>query len=149
MPGLFDPLKVKGIELRNRIVFAPVVTNFGLRNEQTARYYAERARGGAGLIIVHGTPVDLFLKLDWVRRLRPLSEAVQREGARVVIQLWHGTPLKTIFQDDPVTMRPYRKSVPNRISARPGNSASMTNASSPDAAVMLPARAPSETVPCT
>ena len=94
MPGLFDPLKIKSIELRNRIVFAPVVTNFGLRNEQTTRYYGERARGGAGLIIVHGTPVDLFLKMDWVRRLRPLIEAVQREGARVVIQLWHGNELK-------------------------------------------------------
>jgi 2,4-dienoyl-CoA reductase-like NADH-dependent reductase (Old Yellow Enzyme family) len=46
------------------------------------------------LIIVHGTPVDLFLKLDWVQRLRPLVEAVHREGARVVIQLWHGNELK-------------------------------------------------------
>jgi 2,4-dienoyl-CoA reductase-like NADH-dependent reductase (Old Yellow Enzyme family) len=94
MPGLFDSLKIQEIELRNRIVFAPVVTNFGLRNEQTTRYYAERARGGAGLIIVHGTPVDLFLKLDWVQRLKPLIEAVHREGARVVIQLWHGNDLK-------------------------------------------------------
>jgi 2,4-dienoyl-CoA reductase-like NADH-dependent reductase (Old Yellow Enzyme family) len=94
MPGLFDPLKIKDVELRNRIVFAPVVTNFGLRNEQTTGYYAERARGGAGLIIIHGTPVDLFLKMDWVQRLKPLIEAVHREGARVVIQLWHGNDLK-------------------------------------------------------
>jgi 2,4-dienoyl-CoA reductase-like NADH-dependent reductase (Old Yellow Enzyme family) len=94
MPGLFDPLKIQDIELRNRIVFAPVVTNFGLRNEQTKGYYAERAQGGAGLIIVHGTPVDLFLKLNWAQRLKPLIEAVHREGARVVIQLWHGNDLR-------------------------------------------------------
>ena len=67
MAHLFEPLKIRGVELRNRIVFAPVVTNFGLRNEQTRRYYAERARGGAGLILVHGTPVDLFLK-PWLGR---------------------------------------------------------------------------------
>jgi 2,4-dienoyl-CoA reductase-like NADH-dependent reductase (Old Yellow Enzyme family) len=94
MPGLFDPLTVKGIELRNRIVFAPVVTNFGLRNEQTARYFGERARGGAGLIIVHGTPVDLFLHLSWVQKLKPLIEAVHGEGSRIAIQLWHGNELK-------------------------------------------------------
>lgn len=94
MPGLFDILKIKGVELRNRIVFAPVVTNFGLRNEQSMNYYAERAKGGAGLIIVHATPVDLFLKLEWVRRLKPLIEAVHEQGARIAVQLWHGNELK-------------------------------------------------------
>jgi 2,4-dienoyl-CoA reductase-like NADH-dependent reductase (Old Yellow Enzyme family) len=94
MPGLFDILKIKDIELRNRIVFAPVVTNFGLRNEQSMMYYAERAKGGAGLIIVHGTPVDLFLKPEWVWRLKPLIEAVHEQGARIAVQLWHGNELK-------------------------------------------------------
>jgi len=93
MPGLFDPLTIKGVVLRNRIVFAPVVTNFGLRNEQTTHYYAERARGGAGLIIVHGTPVDLFLKEIWVQKLKPLIEAVHGEGAKIAVQLWHGNDL--------------------------------------------------------
>jgi 2,4-dienoyl-CoA reductase-like NADH-dependent reductase (Old Yellow Enzyme family) len=89
----FDPLSLRGIEFRNRIVFAPVVTNFGLRNEQTTKYFAERARGGAGLIIVHGTPVDLFLNFDWARRLSQLVKAVHDEGAKIAIQLWHGNDL--------------------------------------------------------
>jgi 2,4-dienoyl-CoA reductase-like NADH-dependent reductase (Old Yellow Enzyme family) len=93
MAHLFDPLAIRGIELRNRLVFAPVVTNFGLRNEQTTRYFAERARGGAGLIIVHGTPVDLFLKIGWVRKLEALVDAVHAAGAKIVIQLWHGNDL--------------------------------------------------------
>ena len=62
MAGLFDPLRIKGLELRNRIVFAPVVTNFGLRNERAINFFAARSRGGVGLIIVHGTPVDLLIK---------------------------------------------------------------------------------------
>jgi len=94
MPGLFDILKIRNVELRNRIVFAPVVTNFGLRSEQSIIYYAERAKGGAGLIIVHGTPVDLFLKSEWVRKLKPLIEAVHEQGARIAVQLWHGNELK-------------------------------------------------------
>lgn len=94
MSSLFEPLSIKGIELRNRVVFAPVVTNFGLRNEQTLKYYVARARGGAGLIIVHGTPVDLFLKSGWVQRLSGLVQAVHDEGAKIAIQLWHGNDLK-------------------------------------------------------
>jgi len=90
---VFDPLRIKGVELRNRLVFAPVVTNFGLRNEGALNYYTERARGGVGLIIVHGTPVDLFLKANWARDLIPLVTAVHEEGAKLVLQLWHGNEL--------------------------------------------------------
>ncbi len=93
MPGLFDPLQIKGLELKNRIVFAPVVTNFGLRNERAINFFAARARGGVGLIIVHGTPVDLLLKPDWARSLRTLVSAVHEQGAKIVLQLWHGNDL--------------------------------------------------------
>jgi 2,4-dienoyl-CoA reductase-like NADH-dependent reductase (Old Yellow Enzyme family) len=94
MPGLFDPLNIKGLQLRNRVVFAPVVTNFGLRGELPVKYYAERAKGGVGLVIVHGTPVDLFLNFDWVQRLQSLIDAVHSEGAKIAIQLWHGNELQ-------------------------------------------------------
>jgi len=93
MSHLFDPLKIRHLELRNRVVFAPVVTNFGLRNERTRKYYAERARGGAGLIVVHGTPVDLFLNPGWAEKLRGLVEEVHDQGAAIAIQLWHGNDL--------------------------------------------------------
>lgn len=93
MPRLFDPLNIKNVNLINRIVFAPVVTNFGLRNEQAVKYFTERARGGVGLIIVHGTPVDRFGDASWARGLRTLVAAVHKQGAKVAIQLWHGNEL--------------------------------------------------------
>ena len=93
MPRLFDPLNIKNVALRNRIVFAPVVTNFGLRNKQAVKYFTERARGGVGLIIVHGTPVDRFGDASWARGLRTLVAAVHEQGAKVAIQLWHGNEL--------------------------------------------------------
>jgi len=93
MAHLFDPLNIKSLQLRNRIVFAPVVTNFGLRNERAVQFFAERARGGAGLIIVHGTPVDLLLRASWALGLNPLVTAIQEQGAKVVLQLWHGNEL--------------------------------------------------------
>ena len=44
--------------LRNRVVMAPMVTNFAKPDDEVTdrqvRYYAERARGGAGTIVVEG-----------------------------------------------------------------------------------------------
>ena len=93
MANLFTPLRIKGQEIRNRIVFAPTVTNFGLRNNRAVKFFAERAKGGVGLIIVHGTPANLFLDAHWARGLEPLIQAVHGEGAKIVIQLWHGNEL--------------------------------------------------------
>ncbi|MCG6537870.1 MAG: hypothetical protein L7F78_24905, partial [Syntrophales bacterium LBB04] len=93
MPGLFDPLPIKGVELKNRLVFAPVVTNFGLRNERAVKFFAARARGGVGLAIVHGTPVGLVANADWSRSLRPLVSAVHEQGAKIALQVWQGNDL--------------------------------------------------------
>ncbi len=91
---LFEPFSIKGVKLRNRIVFAPVVTNYGLRNARALHYFAARARGGAGLVIVQGTPVDLFLGPKGGRGLESLVQAVKAEGAKIAIQLWHGNNLR-------------------------------------------------------
>ncbi len=93
MSRIFEPLRIRGVELKNRIVFAPVVTNFGLRNRQAQQYYSARAKGGVGLIIVHGTPVDLLVKSPWAQSLSPLATAVHEQGAKIILQLWHGNEL--------------------------------------------------------
>ena len=53
LKSLFEPLTIKGLELRNRIVMPPMGTNFATENgevtERMINYYAERAKGGAGL----------------------------------------------------------------------------------------------------
>ncbi|MGB9698260.1 MAG: hypothetical protein ACPL5I_02645 [Thermodesulfobacteriota bacterium] len=93
MVNLFSPLVCRGIEIKNRLVFAPVVTNFGLRSARALNFFRERARGGAGLIIVQGTPVDFFLKAGTAEILAPLVAKVHAEGAKIAIQLWHGNEL--------------------------------------------------------
>ena len=91
--SLFELISIHGVTFKNRIVFAPIVTNFGLRNKQAVAFYAERARGGAGFIIVHATPVELLLSEDWVQGLKPLIQGVHKEGAMIAVQLWHGNEL--------------------------------------------------------
>ena len=53
---LLSPGRIGPIELRNRIVMSAMGTNLaeasGHAGERMQRYYEERARGGAGLVIV-------------------------------------------------------------------------------------------------
>ena len=97
---IFEPITICGMELKNRIVFPPMQVNVGFRSQRAQVYYADRARGGAGTIIVAATSVDQFL-LDevwgkpggaerFVVGAALLADAVHEAGAKVGIQLWHG-----------------------------------------------------------
>ena len=69
-PHLFSPLRIGPVEARNRVVFGAHFTMFfelalvfgepGFYGDRLGRYLAERARGGAGIVIagqaqVHST----------------------------------------------------------------------------------------------
>ena len=53
---LFEPIKIGGIEMKNRIAMAPMgigglLNSDGRLGPRILDYYLERARGGVGLII--------------------------------------------------------------------------------------------------
>ena len=52
---LFEPITIDSLRLRNRIVMAPMVTNYaspdGAVTQRLIDYFVARARGGVGLII--------------------------------------------------------------------------------------------------
>ncbi len=99
---LFTPIALGPVRLANRIVFSAHLTNYaegGLPSEQHAAYYAERARGGAGLIITeeHSThptdwPYEKMIHgfsdrvLEGYRRI---TEAVHAFGTPILAQLNH------------------------------------------------------------
>ena len=99
---LFTPLRIGPVTVRNRIVFSAHLTNYarnGLPSDQHAAYYAERAAGGAGLIITeeHSThPTDWpYEKLihgfhpEAVDGYRKITEAVHAHGTPIFAQLNH------------------------------------------------------------
>ena len=52
--ALFRPFKLKGLNLPNRVVMAPMTRSFspgGIPTEDVARYYRRRAEGAVGFII--------------------------------------------------------------------------------------------------
>jgi 2,4-dienoyl-CoA reductase-like NADH-dependent reductase (Old Yellow Enzyme family) len=58
---LFEPLTVRGVTLRNRVVMSPMTRYFspgGIPTDDVAAYYARRAAGGAGLIITEGVGIN-------------------------------------------------------------------------------------------
>lgn len=103
-PHLFSSLKIGTLEVKNRLVMAPMGTNSstwtGVVTDRQVRYYEERARGGVGLICVQFSYVHpsgqsgrytLGIHDDaMIPGLRRIADAVHAAGARIVIQIAHG-----------------------------------------------------------
>lgn len=90
---LFRPITIRGMELKNRIIMAPMGTNFRHRNPRARAYFVERARGGVGAIILGGVAIDPLLRDDFIEGIRTwITEPVHAhgEGVKIGIQLWHG-----------------------------------------------------------
>jgi dimethylglycine catabolism A len=101
-PRLFSPLQVGNRTVRNRIALAATLTNYGAGHRVTERwidFLAERAKGGAGMIVTeiiavdpaalaHGAIVTGY-EPENEEGFRRAAAAVQQEGACLVGQLWH------------------------------------------------------------
>jgi 2,4-dienoyl-CoA reductase-like NADH-dependent reductase (Old Yellow Enzyme family)/thioredoxin reductase len=100
LDALFQPFKVGQTEVRNRIVLPPMITflanESGAVTQRMIDYYTERARGGAGLIIVEAAYVQ-EKERDFGRLgienpqlhvgLSELAESIQEQGAKVLLQI--------------------------------------------------------------
>ncbi|MGW0247657.1 FAD-dependent oxidoreductase [Nocardia goodfellowii] len=101
-PHLFEPLDLGCTTLRNRVVMGSMHTGLEDRAWDTNRlaaYFAERARGGVGLIITGGYAPN---RTGWLLpfgakltnkteayRHRAITKAVHDEGGKIAIQILH------------------------------------------------------------
>ncbi|MBX3566892.1 MAG: FAD-dependent oxidoreductase [Rhizobiaceae bacterium] len=99
---LFTPVTLRGKTLRNRIVFGAHTANMaveGLPTERQVAYYAERAIGGAAMIVVEPVPVHAAAVLTRgnfrhdddgiIPHFRKVTEAIRGNGAVAIQQLYH------------------------------------------------------------
>ncbi|AKH99288.1 NADH:flavin oxidoreductase [Hoeflea sp. IMCC20628] len=99
---LFSPVDLRGHTLRNRIVFGAHTTNMaveGLPTERHAAYYAERALGGAAMVVVEPMPVHAAAVLTRgnfrhsddgvIPHFRKVTDAIKGHGAVAIQQLYH------------------------------------------------------------
>ncbi len=101
-PLLLSPLELRGRRLPSRIVFTAHTVSFGqdhVPGERARDYYAARAAGGAGLIVMEPLPVlpnagvtPQNYRYDderFVAALRRVVDAVREHGTVFVSQLYH------------------------------------------------------------
>ena len=101
-PHLFAPLDLGFTTLRNRILMGSMHTGLEDRARdfpKLAAYFAERAEGGAGLIVTGGFAPNLVGwltpfggKLSWPWEARPhrqVTRAVHGHGGKICLQLLH------------------------------------------------------------
>ena len=101
---IFEPLTVRRMTLKNRLVMTPMGTNFGKPDGGMSfkhlHYYEMRAKGGTGLLIVENVSVDdplgsngtTQLRLDqdrYMPRFYELTEACHKYGACMAVQINH------------------------------------------------------------
>ncbi len=103
-PNLFRAGRVGHLAVPNRIVFAATSSELadehGFVGDDAVEYYAERARGGVGLIVVEATYVEqegkrlhhnAMLHEDrFIPGQRRIVKAVHAAGAKIAVQLNHG-----------------------------------------------------------
>ncbi|CAG1002581.1 2-enoate reductase [Burkholderiales bacterium] len=102
-PHLLAPLDLGFVTLKNRVLMGSMHTGLEEESdgfERMAAFFAERAKGGVGLIVTGGFSPNLSgrlspnasqLSFPWqVSKHRLVTEAVHREGGRICLQILHG-----------------------------------------------------------
>jgi 2,4-dienoyl-CoA reductase-like NADH-dependent reductase (Old Yellow Enzyme family) len=97
---LFETLNVQGRKFRNRVVMPPMVVNRDITRSDGVRWYARRAEGGVGLVIVEATAVNRFGSELTAASLRPLVQSVHDAGALIAIQLFPVTRGRSVTPAD-------------------------------------------------
>ena len=106
---LFEPVKIGKIELKNRIVMAPMgltglSTTEGVFNQRAINFFVERAKGGTGLIItglarveneieefaMPSSPCPLLNPAAFYQTAIELTERVHAYDTRIFLQLTMG-----------------------------------------------------------
>lgn len=100
---LFQPFRLKALELKNRIVMAPMTRSFsptGVPGENVAAYYRRRAESEVGLILSEGTVIDrpaarndpgvpFFHGEAALAGWQRVIDEVHDAGGRMGPQIWH------------------------------------------------------------
>ena len=109
---LFEPIQINQLELENRIYLPAMHMNMAKDHQITdplIDFYAERARGGVGIITVGYATVDEYSGMptnigahsdEFIPGLKRLADTIKENGARAAVQINHaGRYLHSIFLD--------------------------------------------------
>lgn len=116
---LFTPINLGELELANRIIMSPLTRcragDSRVPNDMMVEYYRQRA--SAGLIITEATAVSPMgvgypgtpgiWSDEMVAGWRKVTEAVHKEGGKIILQLWHvGRISDPVYLDGKLPLAP-------------------------------------------
>lgn len=118
--ALFSPVKLKNMEVKNRLFMSPMSTNFanpdGSVSENIIYHYASRAKGGVGLIITEVTMVEPIYKYishtltlqddSFIPGWKKLCDEVHKYGAKIAPQLLHPSYMALPMKGTPQLIGP-------------------------------------------
>lgn len=101
--SLFSPFQLKTLDLKNRIVMAPMTRSFspnGVPTDLVASYYEKRAEGEVGLILTEGTVIERasssndgniphFYGEKALAGWKKVINKVHEKGGKMGPQIWH------------------------------------------------------------
>ncbi len=132
-PHLLEPITLGGTTLRNRVVMGSMHTGLEDRAKhlpELAAYFAERARGGVGLIVTGGYAPNvrgwllpfgsMLTRSRQADRHRAVTDAVHAEGGAIALQILHAgrygyTPLSVSASARKSPITPFK---PSALSTR-------------------------------
>lgn len=111
--NLFTPIQLRGLELKNRVVFPGMGTFYtddgGYVNDKFIAYHVARALGGNGLNTTEATSVHApsaprnFLNISddkFLPGLKRFTDAIHEAGGKACVQLWQGGMLAKMMDPD-------------------------------------------------
>ncbi|AZA49314.1 NADH:flavin oxidoreductase [Chryseobacterium carnipullorum] len=101
--ALFSPFSYKNLQLKNRVVMAPMTraqSDNGVPTQQIVDYYARRAASEVGLILSEGTVINRpaskniqnipdFYGTEALNGWKKVIDAVHENGGKMGPQIWH------------------------------------------------------------
>ncbi|NOI18418.1 FAD-dependent oxidoreductase [Vibrio coralliilyticus] len=132
-PNLLKPLDLGFTQIRNRVLMGSMHTGLEEHKEglgKLAAFYAERAKGGVGLIVTGGFSPNLrgrlhpfsaeFSKSKHAKAHKVVTEAVHEHGGKIALQLLHAGryAMHPFSQSSSAIKAPIARFSPSEMSTR-------------------------------
>ena len=127
MKKMYTPLRIAGMEIKNRTFMAPMSLGYeskdGTVNEKMEAYWLRRAKGGVGCIIVDATSVDpnvpylgntlCFRDEESIKKYKSFTDQIHAYGCKIIPQITHPGPesVSAFYGIPPVASSAYPNSM--------------------------------------
>jgi len=109
MMKMLEPIKISNLTVKNRIFYAPMAHVMGCFSEQARDYFARRAQGGAGMVVLNALATDVLEE----RNVMDYLDENSRDDLEKIVQAVHEYDCKFCLMLNPSLGRLAKKPARN------------------------------------